>query len=166
MKKILLILIAVLLMTGCGKKEEPIEPVEDVTENTGENVEVKEDIAEKIKTAFEEKVKETTNVSEIAEYIISTLGSEVSFATMEVEPGYLNGFSQDISEFTKGTMFSPIIGTIPFVGYVFESENTELLKDQLLESYDLRWNICTEADRAIMYEEGNIVLFAMVPGSM
>ena len=44
--------------------------------------------------------------------------------TMPVEPGLLTGFGNtEITGFKEGVMFAPMIGTIPFVGYVFVLED-------------------------------------------
>lgn len=95
----------------------------------------------------------------------SDIFGEMMMASMPVEEGNLNGFSAEIKGFSKGAMFGPAIGTIPFVGYVFETEDADALKAALKESADLRWNICTEADEMLCESEGNLVLFVMAPAS-
>lgn len=55
-----------------------------------------------------------------------------------VEPGLLMGFGNDeITGFAEGVMFAPVIGTIPFVGYLFRLDAgtdgdafVQTLKDQ------------------------------------
>ena len=70
--------------------------------------------------------------------------------TMAVEPGLLMGFDNaEITDFKEGVMFAPMMGTIPFVGYVFaleEGTDVEAFKTTLKENANLRWNICTEAE--------------------
>lgn len=88
-----------------------------------------------------------------------TLGLEL--VPMEVFPGYLTGFSDSIDGFSKGFMFSPIIGSIPFVGYVFESITPEDLLKNLEVCADPRWNICTEADEMVSSVKDNFVFFLM-----
>lgn len=90
---------------------------------------------------------------------------EVSMTTMEVEPGYLSGFENEISGFSKGTMFAPMIGTIPFVGYVFETDDTQKLVDTLIANAKLDWNICTSADEMQHASNEKYVLFVMSPKS-
>lgn len=86
---------------------------------------------------------------------------------MEVEPGYLSGFDNtEIKGFKKGAMFAPMIGTIPFVGYVFELEDakdTASFISTLKSSANLRWNICTSADEMVAGSSGNKVFFVMSP---
>lgn len=84
--------------------------------------------------------------------------------SMEVEPGWLMGFTADIEGFEKAVMFAPAIGAIPFVGYVFQldsSDNCEAFCAKLLESCDPRWNICTEADETVCGSAENLVFFVM-----
>ena len=61
-------------------------------------------------------------------------------------------------------MFSPIIGSIPFVGYIFRVDDETSVSDfinELKENANLRWNICTEADQMLISVVDNTVLFAM-----
>ena len=84
----------------------------------------------------------------------------------EIEQGaYLNGFSTEPTGYSRGVCFCPLISTIPFVGYLFESENPEQLLSSLNESAMLDWNICTQADEIVSGIDGNRVLFVMTPSS-
>ena len=89
---------------------------------------------------------------------------------MEVEPGLLAGFDNyEVTGFEKGVTFGPMIGSIPFVAYVFElSEGTDVnaFTEGLKEHANLRWNICVEADEIVSEAEGNIVFFMMCPDSV
>lgn len=88
--------------------------------------------------------------------------------SMEVEPGYLPGFSQDITGFKQGAFFGPMISTIPFVGYVFQLEegaDVKAFTDSLNENSDLAWNICTQADEKYCEAIDNTVFFVMCPES-
>ncbi len=93
-----------------------------------------------------------------------------AMGAMEVEAGYLNGFDNaEITGFDAGVMFAPMIGTIPFVGYVFTlSEGTEAVEfvKTLEENANLRCNICTSADEMVSAVEGNTVFFVMSPMSL
>ncbi len=83
-------------------------------------------------------------------------------ATMEVEPGYLMGFTEEISGFDDGVMFAPMIGSVPFVGYVFTvSNDPEGFLATLNSCNDPRWNICTEADETVSTIYGDKVCFIM-----
>ena len=63
-------------------------------------------------------------------------------------------------------MFSPMIGTIPFVGYIFEVEDgtdVDAFMETLKDNANLRWNICTEAEEMTAEKSGSRVLFVMGP---
>lgn len=91
-------------------------------------------------------------------------------ATMPVEPGLLTGFGEtEITGFKEGTMFSPMIGSIAFVGYVFELEDGtdgEAFMQTLKDNSDPRWNICVEAEETVVGQTGNKVFFVMCPTSL
>jgi hypothetical protein len=88
-------------------------------------------------------------------------------ANMEVEPGLLSGFDNyEVTGFEKGIMFGPAMGTIPFVGYIFEladGADVEAFKTGLKDNANLRWNICTEAEELTVDNVGNKVFFLMSP---
>jgi len=55
-----------------------------------------------------------------------------------------------------------MIGTIPFVGYVFTVEgDVDAFAAELESLCDLRWNICTEAEEAVVGISGDKVFFVM-----
>lgn len=151
-KLLLLALSAVLIFTlsGCNKSDKN-EPTT---------------IAQSVVSDFQKKMKSSENSS--TEVIANELlkNQILSFASgaVPVEPGYLNGFSEEINGFTEGAMFGPIIGSIPFVGYVFRvDENQDAFIQMLKEKADLRWNICTQADEMVTSTYKNTILFVMAP---
>ena len=85
--------------------------------------------------------------------------------SMPVEEGYLAGFEVEIKGFKKGVTFGPMIGTIPFVGYIFETDTPDELVATLEKEHKLNWNICTSADRMFVRQKGNYVFFVMTPDS-
>ena len=82
-----------------------------------------------------------------------------------VEEGYLAGFEVEIKGFQKGEMFGPMIGTIPFVGYIFETDTPDELVATSEKEHKLNWNICTSADKMFVKKKGNHVFFVMTPDS-
>lgn len=91
---------------------------------------------------------------------------EMMLGSMPVEEGYLNGFDDEIHGFTTGMQFGPMIGTIPFIGYVFETEDAQALADTLDSHAMLNWNICTEADeKHCEIIDDKYVVFVMTPAS-
>lgn len=109
------------------------------------------------------------SAQEIADAIAANENFPFQVVTMPVEPGFLSGFDNaEITGFKEGVMFAPMMGTIPFVGYIFELEDgadVDAFKQTLEDSANLRWNICTEAEEMTVDNEGNKVFFLMSPKS-
>ena len=187
MKKIITLFLALLLvfsLTACGADTEPevtepsaveqpttVQPTE--TEETTEAPSVTEDGASPAQTLFAQ-FKEMMNggedltAEEMANQLISNEIIPFAPMVMAVEPGYLNGFAGEITGFAEGATFGPMIGTIPFVGYVFRLDAeadvdafVQTLKNQAM----LNWNICTQADEMLCDAVGNTVFFVMSPAN-
>jgi hypothetical protein len=114
-----------------------------------------------------EPVTGGASLMDIADAIVSI--EEIRFSPMvapiEVGTEWMPGFTSAVTGYKECVQFAPMIGVIPFVGYVFRVENgtdIEAFKAQLAEKSDLRWNICTEANTKICENIGNIILFAMI----
>lgn len=182
MKKIALLLVMsmVLSMTACGKTEE--KKTEDKKTETDSNVEedtqeeTKEDeaastdgtVGQTLLADFKSKNAEDAAMEPqaMADALLTNEVIQFAPATMEVEPGFLTGFSAEISGFEKGVMFSPMIGTIPFVGYIFtvaEGQDVAAFTEQLKTNADPRWNVCTQAEETIVEASDNTVFFLMCP---
>lgn len=111
-----------------------------------------------------------STATEIAEQLITNnILADVSMVTMEVEEGLLNGFdNNEITGFSQGCTFAPMIGSMPFVGYVFQlndDTDADAFMENLKSSANLRWNVCVEADEMTCTNAGNTVLFIMSPKS-
>ena len=106
---------------------------------------------------------------EMADAILANPMIAFGGATMEVEPGLLSGFDNaEITGFNNGVMFAPMIGSIPFVGYVFtleEGADTAAFMQTLTDSANPRWNICVEADETVVENADNMVFFVMCPAT-
>lgn len=89
----------------------------------------------------------------------------IAMQVTEVSPGYLNGFNSEVTDFISANMFSPMIGTIPFVGYIFSSDNPEALAQELKDKAMLNWNICTTADEMVVEVVNGYVFFVMAPNT-
>ncbi len=161
MKKILVALLAVSMLFGvvaCGnteseKKEETKKP---------------ETVGEILLADF--KKDASGSAQEIADRLIKNEVIAFPGAVSPVEPGFLSGFDNtEIKGFKEGVMFGPMMGTIPFVGYVFVLEDgadVDAFKTTLKDNANLRWNICTEAEELTVDSEGNIVFFLMSPKNL
>lgn len=104
---------------------------------------------------------------EMADAIIANPMIQFEGATMEAEEGLLTGFGNaEITGFTDGVMFAPMISSIPFVGYVFTLEDgadVEAFMQVLKDNADPRWNICVEAEETVVENADNMVFFVMCP---
>ena len=141
------------------EQQKPVEEQKPV-ENT------KKSPAATLRDDFKSRVSGTTDTEALASALIGNSIIPFMGATMPVEPGFLNGFDNEISGFTKGTMFGPTIGTIAFIGYIFEVDaNTDVgtFIQTLKDNANLRWNICTSADEMMVEAVGNTVFFVMAP---
>lgn len=191
MKKKLLALalsltIAATLLSACGNNRENAsdsqasvgtENIDNDMENTGNQAssiaqEPSEEqteeitIANELKQLFLSEIETTQDIEAIAATLGQSQGlAEMSIVNMPVTPGYLNGFEEEISGFNNGVMFSPMIGSIPFVGYIFETDTPDELTAALEENAMLNWNICTTADETVTAVSGNYVFFVMAPYS-
>lgn len=114
---------------------------------------------------FQERMKDgAPTLEELANGIIGNEIIPFGGAAMAVEPGFLNGFTEEITGFSEGWNFGPMIGTIPFVGYVFRLEDgadADAFMQNLKDKADLRWNICTAADEMVCDAVDNTVFFVM-----
>lgn len=82
----------------------------------------------------------------------------------EIVPGFLAGFNEEMSGFKSGAMFGPMIGSTPFIGYVFELEegaDVNAFITTLTEKSNPRWNICVTADQTVVGAYNNMVFFCM-----
>lgn len=111
----------------------------------------------------------TESAENIANKLLANPVIEFSGGVVPVEEGLLSGFDNtEIKGFSEGVMFAPMIGSIPFVGYVFttkDSASANSLASTLKSNANLRWNICVEAEEMICHASGNKVLFVMCPKS-
>lgn len=165
MKKWLSLLLAammILSMVACGSKEE--ESVAQDPEPTTVGTFLRKD--------FKDQLAENADLTaqELADKLLTNEHLGFAGTTMPVEPGLLMGFDNaEITGFSEGVMFAPMIGTIPFLGYVFVLEDgadTAAFVKTLEENANPRWNICTEAEETVTGSVGNKVFFVMCPTSM
>ncbi len=119
---------------------------------------------------FKAKASSGMSVRQIAEGIMSNPVIKFSGGAMPVEEGLLSGFdNQEIKGFKEGYMMAPMIGSIAFVGYVFELENASEVSSfisNLKSSANMRWNICVEAEEMVTGSVDNKVFFVMCPTSL
>ena len=109
----------------------------------------------------------SSDTQTIAQKLVENPVIKFSGGVVPVSEGFLNGFDNaEIKGFKEGAMFAPMMGTIPFVGYIFELESADKTADfiaTLKSCANLRWNICTSADEMVAGAVGNKVFFVMSP---
>ena len=72
----------------------------------------------------------------------------------------------EVKGFRDGAIFAPMIGSIPFVGYVFvmeEGTDIDAFMNDLKENANLSWNICVTAEDMVIDRADDKILFVMCP---
>lgn len=141
---------ACMCLTSCGEKK-----ASSSDENT---------MGTKLLAVFNKEITKVNDIVKVADAISASPACDLECVVSEIDEGYLAGFSSEITGFKKGVVIMPLIGSIPFVGYIFEVNNPEEFKAMLLENADPRWNICTQADETVCDISGKYVFFTMCPG--
>lgn len=174
MRKLLATFLTAVLVSalvGCGAKPNVTDtPATDnnetpATEETPSQTGATYDdstLGGKLANMFVEGINANKTMDTIANQLAEA--SDMDCMVVDAVPGYLNGFSEEIDGFSKGIQFSPMIGSIAFVGYIFETDDADALMAKLNAAADPRWNICTEAAETVCIKQGNYVFFTMCPG--
>ena len=147
------------------EKQPEKEPVKEPAKEPEKQPEAPKTVGNILLADFYNKVSLGSALS-IAESLISNEIIKFMGGAMSVEEGYLAGFKEEIKGFKEAATFAPMIGTIPFVGYIFTLEDgadVNAFVSNLKSLADLRWNICTEADEMVTGISGNTVFFVMCP---
>lgn len=175
MKKLLaaILCIAMLIsMVACKKDPAPIESSKvESSKVESSKVEESSDVIDestmggKIIAYFKKNSDSYTDSATAIESLSNCEAIDYATIITEINPGdYMPGFSDEVKGFTKGQLLAPMIGSVPLVVYVFETDDISGLEDELTDKADTRWNICTEAKETILTNNDNVVLFAMLPG--
>jgi hypothetical protein len=124
-------------------------------------------IGDQIEASFKAVMKETPNVptEEIAGKVTADISLPFSTMTQRVDEGILAGLGNaEITGFNEAAMFCPLIGSIPFLGYIFalkDDTDVDAFIQTLKDNADLAWNICTEAEDLNITSVGSTVFFLM-----
>ncbi len=166
MKKFLALVLTLVLcvsIVACGgKKSTDITPEVDAASVGGQHW-----------TAFVSYVEANPEATteDIANALIALEINQFMGGAMPIEVGaeYLPGFDNYVpTGFASAANFMPMIGSIPYVGYVFElAEDADIAAfvQALTDNANPRWNICVEADQTVIGTKGNKVFFLMCPAS-
>ena len=89
---------------------------------------------------------------------------------LEANQEFFNGFDEyKITGYESGAIYMPMIGSIPFVGYVFElpaGADVDAFVKSLNDNANPRWNICVTAEQTVVGAYENTVFFLMCPASL
>lgn len=157
MKKKVILLFAIIalcgvIVTGCNNSNSKSSGEEENTVGT------------KLAKLFDETAENTTDLEKIANTINESDIIIPKTMVMEInKDDYVEGFNTEITGFKKGYSVKTMINAIPFIVYIFEAENPEDFEQTLKDNYNLRWNICVEAEEMVTSRKDNIVFFVMSP---
>lgn len=168
MKKVIAIVLSLVVVIGlvaCATtagNDETTTLADETTTEAGAST-----VAATFVEAFKTLAADTAATTNSIATALST-NEVVAFMPMvqDMEAGYLAGFDADITGFAACTAFMPMIGTIPFVSYVFElsaDADADAFVTTLKDNANLRWNICTAAEEMLVETVGNKVFFIMAP---
>lgn len=187
MKKTLLAIIFALLvisLVACGTKKDDgkdtddaindiesgtgtdvIAPDTDASTETDAETDSEELLSDSVVNAFFEKAKDGMTAEEIANEMVKDGETEGYVVDVMGDDSYFMGFGNaEITGYSEAARFSPMIGTIPFMAYIFildEGADSAAFIQMLLDNCNPRWNICTEADTVKAEQSGNAILFLM-----
>lgn len=145
-----------------------VEPETEESKEAADNASG-DSVAYTLLADFQAQIQANGSVSaqEIADTLLTNSVIQFMGGSVPVEQGLLSGFGNaEITGFEEGVMFAPMIGSIPFVGYVFDlADGTDAAAfvETLESNADLRWNICVEADEMVSGVSGDKVFFVMSP---
>ena len=146
------------------KKEEVVDDEEEVKEEASSV-----SLGQTLLAVFKDNAG-SMGTQELADKLITNEAILFMGGAMPVEAGLLSGFDNaEITGFKEGTMFGPMMGSIAFVGYVFELEDgadVDAFKQNLKDNANPRWQICVAAEETIVESVGNKVFFLMCPTSL
>lgn len=157
-------------LTASTEETETIESTEETTEASEASVS-SVPVGETLLADFLAAKTENPEMSaeDLANAVMADPAIPFMPMVMPVEAGLLNGFGNaEIDGFDEAAMFAPMIGSIPFVGYIFNlSADTDVdaFVQLLKDNADLRWNICTEADDLVVECVDSTVFFLMCPST-
>ena len=142
-----------------------IAPDTDASTETDAETDSEELLSDSVVNAFFEKAKDGMTAEEIANEMVKDGETEGYVVDVMGDDSYFMGFGNaEITGYTEAARFSPMIGTIPFMAYIFildEGADSAAFMQMLLDNCNPRWNICTEADTVKAEQSGNAILFLM-----
>lgn len=184
MKKLLALILAMIMMlslVACNSDDKETntddENKESIENNESDSESEEEEKEEELPDTFGYKLyadfksrvdaKADATALELAEGVIANELVLFFGGAMAIEEGYLSGFDNyEVKGFKEGAMFGPMMGSIPFIGYIFKLEDgadVDAFMKTLEENCNPRWQICVAAEETIIKNIGNTVFFLMSP---
>lgn len=128
----------------------------------------------KLWAAFVAAKEEKPEISaeELANQLVTNEAIQFMGGAMALEANqeFFNGFDDyKITGYESGAVYMPMIGSIPFIGYVFElAEDADVAAfvQTLSDKANPRWNICVTAEQTVAGAYGTTVFFLMCPTSL
>lgn len=152
----IVLFLSVGILTGCTNSE--------VKEEKQEEKQEEKTVAITLGKQFESEIKKENDIEKVAKKIAENDILEISVDVSQIKKGdYISGFQKEINDYKNAYVIRPMIGTIPFIAYIFEVENADDFAEDLKSNADLRWNICTEADEMHTVVSKDYVFFIMSP---
>lgn len=185
MKKLLIALLTVALCMGfaaCGNSEETTaadttaavtneNPVETTVAETTAPLEDSLTVGQIHENAFVEFIADYEKITaeDLANKLVALEINQFMGGAMPVDPAYFPGFDNYlVTGYESGAMFMPMMGSIAYVGYVFEladGADADAFVKTLTDNCNPRWQICVTADEVVTKVVGNKVLFLMCPST-
>jgi len=121
--------------------------------------------------AFETNMNDNPAATAVDAAFMLSMHESIPFmaGSAEVMPGLLSGFDNyEVNGFKSAASFGPMMGSIAFIGYVFELEegaDVNAFMTGLTENCNPAWNVCVTADQTVVGAYNNMVFFLMCPNS-
>ena len=176
---VILAIVMVFSIVACGNKKADVatdiapivDAVEEDTDAVEEDTNTSYELTDEFVTSFGRQSLEYDGTVDWMTNYVTSLNTDgivpFELAAMEIEQGVLTGFGNvEIKNFNRGIQFGPMIGSIPFIGYIFEVSEGVSAEDfgqVLIDNADLRWNICTSADTFTVVYGEDVIMFVMHP---
>lgn len=147
MKKLLIVLLTLLMLTSCGKKKVPWEEVKSNFESTKQEVSnATKDIEIILKEDYSELLYEVKNYIEIAEYDVKEENQSILVKAYKIAYHIEDFASRAKAKYAKGLLtLAKDIMAMCEINYDGEEEEFETLKSRILEEIDTFEN-WTDAD--------------------
>lgn len=157
---------------GTAKVSDETMAVEGTAEE-GKNQKLSDEVEEEpllgaLVSEFKKRMKgkKEMDPGKLARQLLNHPAIKFRGSVTEIMEGPLTGFSGEIDGFAQGVMFAPDESSVPFIGYVFLTEDNahaEELKRELGKKADPEWNVRAETSRKVIKTVGGMVLFVMYP---